>query len=293
MKKYVNYKKHFNMPAAIAIILAALVWFSFPTSEQADGALEITFVDIGQGDSIFIKTPEGETLLIDGGEDEVFDSCLKPFLLSQKIWAADFALATHYHSDHAGGISKLLEVNGVKTLVIPDYQPENKTKTRLLSLAEESNSNVLEVSEGDTLPLNCPDLRISVLHPPKGGFSDNENDNSLVLKLEYFDTTILLTGDLEADGEASLLDAYDLESDILKVGHHGSSTSTSKEFLEAVDPTYAVIQCGKDNSYGHPHYETLTAIENDDVRIYRTDEDGHITFRLSEKGIISIKTSKN
>ena len=185
-----------------------------------------------------------------------------------------------------GGISELLETGAVNALLIPKYDDKNQNRERIVKKANKHNVEINEICTGDVLDLGDPNLKISVLHPLSGGFSkENENSNSLVLMLDYLGEKFLFTGDLEDDAERVLLKNYDLEADVLKVGHHGSSSSTSTRFLEAVDPTYAVIEAGKNNRYGHPHYEVLNALENDDVHIYRTDEDGDITFTIDGSGI--------
>ncbi|MBR5155489.1 MAG: MBL fold metallo-hydrolase [Clostridia bacterium] len=292
MKNPKNYKRSFSIFPIIIISLIMLASRAFP-KVSAD-TLQLCFVDVGQGDSVFLKTPDGETWLIDGGEYDAFDSELQPFLYSQGIHKVDYALVTHYHSDHMGGISELLESGGAENLVLPDYSPGSKAKTKLLKLAQKTGTSVLEMSEGDTLPTLDDNLKISVLHPNQGGFSsENDNNNSMVLKVEYFDTTILLTGDLEVEAEEILVKKYDLEADILKLGHHGSSTSTSDGFIEEVNPTYGIISAGQGNRYGHPHYEVLNRLDDNDVMIFRTDKDGDVTFHLSEKGIESIKTETN
>ena len=283
-------KYRFFSLCVVAIICAAFSYNSFPQSTP-DG-LNLTFVDVGQGDCIFVKAPNGKTMLVDAGESDEFHSRLRPFLISSNIDTIDVLVASHYHSDHIGAMENIFANFNVKTLIVPDYKPRSKAKVRLLKAADSAGTEVIEVSEGDFLPEISKGLSLSVLHPDKSCISDNENDNSLVLLLKYFKTTALLTGDVEAPAEKTVAEKYDIESDILKVAHHGSSTSTCKEFLSAANPTYAVIQCGKDNGYGHPHHETLSALDDDDVRVYRTDIDQNITFYLSEKGIEKIKTTK-
>ena len=288
-----NIKAKFLILIIVALILGGESLQKLTPTTAPSTETQLTFVDVGQGDSVFFKTSSGETYLIDGGEDETFKGGLHPFLISQGIDIIDCAIVTHYHSDHIGGIVKLLEEDRIERLVIPDYTPENNAKNKLIKLATKNNTQIFEVSEGDVISSTDNEFYFTVLHPETDGFDKDENNNSIVGKLDCFGTDILLTGDLEADGEAELTEKYDLEVDILKVGHHGSQTSSSPDFLAEADPTYAVIQCGEGNSYGHPHYEVLERLENDDVRIYRTDIDGNITFFLSEKGIESIKTTKN
>ncbi len=276
----------------LAIMLAPLMtkFQEESPSVPADG-LELTFVDVGQGDSAFIRTKNGETWLIDGGEDDEYRTQLLPFLNHSDVEVIDNAVVTHYHSDHAGGIVQLLKAGKIKNLYLPNYMPDNRAKIELMKNAEVWGTFVLDISAGDILDTQDPDLKLSVLHPEKGGFSaDNENSNSMVIRLDYFDTSALLTGDLEEDAEKILLNKYDLETDILKVGHHGSSTSTCNEFLTEADPTYGIISAGDGNSYGHPHHEVLSRLADNDVLTYRTDLDGDITFILTNDGIGLIKT---
>lgn len=276
--------------AALAVL--AYIMPEYETSVQATG--QVVFVDVGQGDCTFVRTPNGTTLLIDGGEYDAFEAELKPFLKSHGIEKIDFALASHYHSDHMGGIYELLEAGMADNLIIPDYEPQNSAKKKLLRVSQNTSTQILQISAGDRIDIGDEAVNISVLHPEKGGvLKDNENSNSMVLMLSYLGTDFLLTGDAEEDAEASVLKKFNIESDVLKVGHHGSSSSTSKRFIEAVDPTYAVIECGKGNSYGHPHYETLDILEDNDARVYRTDTDGDISFFIDESGIKQIKIEKN
>ncbi|MBE7032479.1 MAG: MBL fold metallo-hydrolase [Ruminococcaceae bacterium] len=292
MKRFIN----------TIVILAVCAILAYLTTENNNpdtnspataDALTVTFIDVGQGDSALIETAGGTKLLIDGGEYSAYDEQLAPFLASRRITTIDYALASHYHTDHMGGISELLETEVVSTLIIPKYDDKNQNRERLVAKAKKNSVEISEICAGDVLDLGDPNLEISVLHPLKGGFSqEDENNNSLVLMLKYFDEKFLFTGDLEDDAEQVLVKNYNLEADVLKVGHHGSSSSTSPKFLAEVDPTYAVIEAGNGNRYGHPHYEVLSALENDDVRIYRTDEDGDITFTVTSKGIESITTER-
>ncbi len=292
MKRIINTILILAVCAVLAYVTTDKKYPDTKTPASA-GALTVTFIDVGQGDSALVETADGTTLLIDGGEYVAYSAELTPFFAERNITSIDYALVSHYHTDHMGGISELLETGAVDTLLIPKYDDANQNRERIVKKADKHNIEINEICAGDTLDLGDPNLKISVLHPLSGGFSkENENNNSLVLMLDYLGEKFLFTGDLEDDAERVLVKNYDLEADVLKVGHHGSSSSTSTRFLEAVDPTYAVIEAGEDNRYGHPHYEVLSALENDDVRIYRTDEDGDITFTVTAGGIESITTER-
>lgn len=278
----------------ILAVLAALAYIMPEPETPVQASGQVVFVDVGQGDCTFVQTPNGTTLLIDGGEYDAFETELRPFLKSRGIDRVDFALASHYHSDHMGGIYELLEAGMADNLIIPEYEPQNSAKKKLLRVSQSTGTRVTQVSADDKVQIGDIGVDITVLHPEKGGFSkENENSNSMVLMLSYLGTEFLFTGDAEADAEASVLKKYNLEADVLKVGHHGSSSSTSKKFIEAVNPTYAVIECGEENSYGHPHYEILDILEGNDVRVYRTDADGDISFFIDESGIKQIKIEKS
>ncbi len=276
----------------IAIVLMALSRFTpeSPAVEVYSDGLSVIFVDVGQGDSTLIRTPDGTTLLVDGGEYEEYRQSLLPALQSQGINRLDYVLATHYHSDHMGALVPLVEDGMAENLLIPNHTPESSHKSKLERAAKKTNTAICELTRGDKIDLKDENLSIEVLNPPSGGFEDDENSSSVVLKITYFKTTLLLTGDIEKEAEVELAKKFDLECDILKVAHHGSTTSSCAQFLQEADPTHAVIQCGKDNRYGHPHYETLDSLENDDVQIWRCDTDGNIAFFINEKGIENIKT---
>ena len=243
------------------------------TFEVYNDGLSVIFLDVGQGDSTLIRTPDGTTLLVDGGEKEAYSENILPLFEKMGISQIDYVLASHYHSDHMGGLVPLIKDGLAENLLIPNHTPENTQKSQLTRAANKTATTVTELSRGDAINLNDENLFIEVLHPDSGGFENDENSSSVVLKITYFKTTLLFTGDIEEPAEIELAKKYDLECDILKVAHHGSSTSTCPKFLQEADPTHAVIQCGKDNRYGHPHYETTTALENDDVQIWRTDTD--------------------
>ncbi len=260
------------------------------TYEVYNDGLSVIFIDVDQGDSTLIRTPEGTTLLVDGGEYEAYENNLLPYFEKLGISKIDYVLASHYHSDHMGGLVPLIKDGLADNLLIPNHTPENSQKSQLVKAAKKTGTTVTELSRGDKIDLNDENLSIEVLHPAEGGFENDENSSSVVLKITYFKTTLLLTGDIEEPAEIELAKKYDLECDILKVAHHGSSTSTCPKFLQEADPTHAVIQCGKSNRYGHPHYETLDALENDDIQIWRTDTDGNIAFFIGKKGIENIKT---
>ena len=289
-------KFQFYTLTIVAVCLSVLANLTFPHKSSAlvpDKSLYVTFINVGQGDAALIRTPKDETLLIDGGEKDSFETHLLPYLKKEGIQEIDAAIVTHYHSDHAGGIYELLTHNAVESLFIPDYKDTDKTKSSLTNMAGITHTATYSISEGDIIETECDDLTIEVLNPPKGGNEGNNfhNNSSLVVKITYFGTSFLITGDIEARAEKHLIRTANLECDVLKVPHHGSSTSSTKDFLMETDPTYGIISVGSDNPYGHPHIEVLERLDDEDIRVYRTDKDGDITFEVNKKGISDIKFS--
>ncbi len=284
-------KKLFYFLWVAAAVLAGLAAKTYPEKIASEN-FAVTFVDIGQGDAAFFEAPSGNTVLVDGGEADEYEKSLLPFLSSHG-GKVDIAIVSHYHSDHEGGIYESLLDGMIEKLILPDYSDTDGTRRGLERAAKRSGCEIEYVSKGDIIKIS-EDFSLRVLHPEEGGSEGKNfhNNSSLVIMASCFDTDILLTGDIESRAESEIFAGEDIECDILKVAHHGSSSSSSKGFLTAADPTYAVISAGKGNSYGHPHYETLENLENDDIRVYRTDTDGDITFEIAKDGIKNIHTER-
>ncbi len=281
--------------AVISAIFAVKTVRNEKPESSPSGNLEAVFVDVDQGDSFFMEAPNGKTFLVDGGEFDTYESHLLPFLESRDIDKIDTAVVTHYHSDHMGGIRELVSDGMVKNLVLPDYPDTDNSRSDLEKQAERTNTAVTYVSMGDRIDSGYEELIIDVLHPEKGGLDGNNfhNNSSLVLRVVYGKTSFLITGDIETRAEKALLkNDFDIECDVLKVAHHGSSSSSSDDFIEAANPTYAIISAGRGNSYGHPHNEVMDLLQDEDIMIYRTDKDGHITFEVGPEKIEDISFSK-
>ena len=281
--------------SALIIMLMALVVLLpfeliFPTAKKSD-KLTVTFLDVGQGDCSLIRIGD-KTLLIDGGEGECAEADILPFMLDNGIEAFDSMMASHYHSDHGGGIYELLKMNRANRLIIPDVKNRGSLGSKLMKEARYGNVEVMEVTAGDGIDMGNPEIKLDVLFPDGGIYhndDENKNNDSIVLRLDYYDTAFLFTGDLESDAEAVLVNSGSLDADVLKVGHHGSVTSTSQAFLEAVSPQYAVIQAGENNEYGHPHGEVVKRLRDFGSMIYRTDKNGDIIFEVDQSGIVRIE----
>jgi len=261
--------------------------------------MEVVFLDVGQGDSIFIRTYSGKTVLIDGGgynnysgtqEDlpNTGEDIVVPFLLDQGVKKLDLVVATHGHEDHIQGLSYVLQNMGVRNFAYPDVSSTDEFN-ELLKIAEEKNVSVKACKKGDRILLDDKTV-IEVLHPEKAFYIGEStlNNGSLVLKLTYKNVSILFTGDIEKEGEEILLrDREKLLSDVLKVAHHGSDTSSTEEFLEAVNPKLAVVSVGK-NNFGHPSTEVIERLK--DCFLFRTDENGAIVIKTYGNGLKIKKT---
>lgn len=231
--------------------------------------LTVSFIDAGQGDSTLIECG-GEAMLIDASIYSERDN-ITSYIKKLGINELKYCVATHPHSDHIGSMSEIIYRFDVDTLVYPLCESDSSTMNHVLDACDEKGVTYLNPDPLDTFTLGSATL--TVLSPEAYTDYDNLNNNSLVLKLEYEDVSFLFMGDAETEVEYELLNKdFDLNVDVLKAGHHGSSTSSCAEFLNAVTPSVAVISCGKDNDYGHPHRETVSAFNRRFVETYRTDK---------------------
>jgi competence protein ComEC len=265
---------------------------------QPSQNLTMSFIDVGQGDSILVILPNAKTLLIDGGERHSSSKVLST-LQEHGLSYIDVVVATHPHADHIGGLIDV--INNVNVGQVLDSSQVHTTQTfeDLLDAIYNKQIPLRSVSEGESINLD-PTVRINVLNPPASipDGSNNEaefNDNSVALKLTYGNFSALLTGDVEERNEARLVfkNATILDADVLKAGHHGSRTSSSLAFLNAVTPEVVIISLGAGNSYGHPHQEALDRISAFGAQyLHRTDIDGTITLISNTGGNISILTEE-
>lgn len=243
-----------------------------------NGILTVHFIDVGQADCELIELPNGKTMLIDAGNNDDGDLILD-YLKELDITEIDYLIGTHPHEDHIGSLDTVIDNLKIGRLYMPSATATTKTYKDVISSAEENGIDIIETLSNTTI-YSDSDLKIATVAPTKE--YTNLNNASIVIRLTYKKASFLFTGDAEAESENNI--SADISADVLKVGHHGSSTSTSDYFLERIDPMYAVISCGKGNSYGHPHYETLEKLENNDVTVYRTDQSGTIICRTSGNG---------
>jgi competence protein ComEC len=252
-----------------------------------DGKLSVYFLDVGQGDSTLVLF-SNKSILIDAGEADMGDRVVRD-LKALGVSRIDFLVATHPHSDHVGGMQKVLAAFPVGQVLDSGLPHTSSTYEHFLETIEQKNIPYRVAEQGQTIDID-PALTIFVLSPPIERFSDDPNTNSVVLRISYGTVAFLFAGDMGGESENALVKSgYPLDAKFLKVGHHGSYSSTTSSFLERVRPETAIIMVGKDNPYGHPHQETLDLLKRYGVTVYRTDLDGTIVIR-SDGMSYSVKT---
>ena len=258
-----------------------------PVSAAVPGAeypLAVYFVSVGEGDGAVIKC--GDTVLVvDGGEREQAET-MNTFLSSLGVDTVDCYIATHPHSDHIGAAAGIFNAVRVKSAMLTSFSeintPTTDTYERLLNAIEAQGSEVILPTAGDVYDFG--ELKLTVVAPVEE--TGDYNNMSIVFKLEYGKTSFLFTGDMEKESEALVLEkGFDIGADVLKVAHHGSTSSTTPAFLEAVSPRFAVISCGKNNDYGHPHKEILSLLQDEGIEYRRTDLSGTVTVYSDGKDV--------
>ena len=250
-----------------------------PSPPPGGGELSVVFLDVGQGESILIHAPNGQVMLIDGGR--AIDLAQRVILPQIRAWGAnqvDVLVVTHPDADHISGLVGVLESFPVALVALTGDQHGTQIYERLLTNIRDKNIDALKVRTGTPIPFD-PAVKLEVLGPDDAGVNqDNTNDGSIVIKLTYGATSFLLTGDAEfAENLLILRNGTDVRSTVLKLGHHGSSTSTDENWLRAVQPQLGIISAGADNPYGHPHREVISALDKLGIPYIRTDEHGTIT----------------
>ena len=276
-----------------AVVLQQLGLFETeePVSENVSGSAEaqVYFIDVGQGDSELIRLKDsGIDILIDAGTRSTKQE-LADYLKELGVDDIDILIGTHPHEDHIGGMAKIIEEFPIGTLYLPETSEEmthtTKTYESLLDAAESKNVTVRTAAAGDVL-LEQGNTSFKVLSPSHTDY-DNLNDYSIVTRLKVGDTAFLFQGDAETPVEEEILDSgADVSCDVIKLGHHGSSTSYSRAYLEAANPSAAVISCGVGNEYGHPHRETMDLLEKLSITPYRTDTQKTLLAETDGKTIV-------
>ena len=261
----------------VLVAVALLIWQSAEGRKNTvnvpmDG-LYVHYIDVGQGDSELVCC-NGEYMLIDAGEPDASDAVLE-YLDRHGIDKLDYLVCTHGHSDHCGGLDAVVESLEVETVFTSPYADDSPSYEIFADAVYNAGLELTVPELGESYRLG--EASFSFIGPLED--YDNQNDDSLVMRLEYGDTSFLFTGDMTAKAEKDLInDGADLRCDVLKVGHHGSSGSSCYQFLYEAQPGIGVISCEKGNSYGHPHEETLSRLADADVTVCRTDLEGSIVI---------------
>lgn len=253
-------------------------------NNNVDGSLSVHFIDVGQGDCIYIN--QGEyNMLIDAGNNEDGEK-LVSYLKSLNVNGFDYVIGTHPHEDHIGGMDDIINNFEIENYYMPDKLSTTKTFEDVLDALDAKGLSYNVPKIDDEFKLG--DATFKVIY--SGDDTNDINDSSIVLKMTYGDNSFLFTGDATSNVEEIILNK-DIKSDVLKVAHHGSSYSSTTEFLDKVDPKYAIISVGTNNSYNHPASITLQKLSNRDITVYRTDLDGTIIF-TSDGTNLSVQTNK-
>jgi len=256
-----------------------------PTPTPPTEELKVHFIDVGQGDSILIDLGETEVLIDGGGKSPGVTAYLK----NHVDGAIEAMVATHPHADHIGGLIAVLDAFEVKEIWLNGDTSTSKTFQEFMARVNTEGASISEALREQSI--NAGTLTFFILHPSRP-LVDDINNNSIVLRLCFGDIDFLFTGDAEKEAEASILEAgVTVQADILKVGHHCSKTSTSAQFLDAVNPEVAVYMAGEGNRYGHPHQETVNTLNGAGVKIYGTDINGAIIV-TTDGEVFSVKTEK-
>ncbi|WP_291652331.1 ComEC/Rec2 family competence protein [Clostridium sp.] len=294
MKKHKGNKKaQFITIIVFGIIGVISLYFGKDLKDSSigipSGKLEISYLDVGQGDAAYIRVNDFD-ILIDAGPRSDADKLMKQ-LEEKNIDDFEIVIATHPHEDHIGGMVKVFEKYDVESFYMPKVTHTTKTFENMINVVSKEGLKVKVIKEGTSFDLG-DGAKIDVYSPIYESYEEF-NDYSPIMKLTFGNTSYMFTGDAEAHAEQEVVAKYpkNLDADVLKFGHHGSSTSSTKEFVEAVSPEYGVISCGVDNKYGHPHRETLQTIDTQGIKAYRTDKQGQITI-TSDGSTISVRTEK-
>lgn len=265
-----------------AIGICINLWQEYnPLKEQADWSderevdsskMNVHFLDVGQADCILIES-EDQYMLVDAGNNEDEELVLS-YLNDLGIKRLEYVIGTHPHEDHIGSLDAVIRNFEIGKVILPEKEHTTKTFENVLDAIEEKNLKITKPKIGETYELGGASF---IIVAPNDDYKDELNNWSVGIKLTHKDTSFVMCGDAEKEAEEDILaNGIDIQGDVLKLGHHGSSTSSIKEFIDAVDPSYLVITCENGNSYGHPHKETMQWIKEREIPFFRTDEQGTI-----------------
>ena len=246
--------------------------------------LRTEFIDIGQGDCEFIQLPNGQNMLIDAGDVGKFDK-INEVLKTYNTDKIDYLIATHPHADHIGSMNYVVDNYDIGKIYMPSATANTKTFEIVLNSIK-NRGYMIDTAKAGMVIYEDDSCRVEFVAPNSDSYKDL-NNYSVVVKITYKDTAYLFEGDAEQLSESEILShGYNVKANLIKIGHHGSYTSSSKEYLSAVSPQYAIISCGKDNRYGHPHDVTLQTLAELNIPVYRTDEMGTIVATSNGDNVV-------
>ncbi|ENY8961045.1 TPA: MBL fold metallo-hydrolase [Clostridioides difficile] len=257
------------------IFLSILIIISLLIGCDKKSLLSIHIIDVGQGDSILVQTPTNKNILIDGG-DEDSENIIISYLRQKRIKTIDIIIATHPDSDHIGSLDNIIKKFNVNSIYMPEQSTDSEAYQNLINSCTDKNLSIQHLYKNDVLNIDN-NINIYVLSPSY--IQEESNLNSIVFKLTFNDNSFLFMGDAEEENEKEILHSFKLNNiNFIKIGHHGSNSSSSLEFIKKISPDIAAISCGYKNQYGHPHREVINNLKQNHVSIYRTDRIGDIVF---------------
>lgn len=280
-----SFFKNFIIVVLSAILITLIIQTNEKTYDNLD-KLEINYIDVGQGNAVLVKSA-GKTLLIDGG-NRSNSRYYYNFIKNQKIKKVDYMIASHYDEDHIAGLIAILSNYKVSNVFCPDYTKDTKIYKSFKESLIKSKAKIIHPNIGDEFSLG--EAKVKIIWPKEYKIGV-DNDNSIVVKITYGKMSFLFPADASKNVEDELIySGYNLRSDVLMLGHHGSKYSTSKQFLEEVNPSLAIISVGKNNRYKHPSNQVIKLIKEKNIKILRTDKDGDIKIKCDGD---SLKISTN
>ena len=287
-----NLKNFFINNRNKVLIFISIVSLISITSIKIPKELKINFIDVGQGDSCLITTPQNKKVIVDSGGSESYDvgkNVLLPYLLDKRITKIDYIMISHFDTDHCKGFEYVLENIKVKNVIISKQSETSESFKQIMKIIRKKRINLIIVQKETKIKIDNF-TTVDILSPQSENIADNMNDNSIVAKFEAYNFSILFTGDASEKIEKELIkEKINLKSDILKVSHHGSKTGTSEEFLKSVKPKIALIGVGENNKFGHPTKDVIKRLTENKIKIYRTDTDGEIRIKIKKSKNIKIK----
>lgn len=287
-----------KLKSLVSLICTALLTVVYLINSYMNyNTAQVSFINVGQGDCALVKAPGNCDVLIDAGGNATSKTTgeyvIYPYLIKNGVYDIEYIVLSHLHADHVSGLYDLMDLMDIKNIVISRAETDTEDAQKILSKAYELGIPITYIEHGDVIFLN-ENIKITAIAPDKKQLeiSDDDNDKSLVVRLDYGENSFLFTGDITSETEKYILHYYPdmVQADVLKVAHHGSEESTCEEFINAVNPEYAYIPVGKNNSFGHPSGDVLERLC--DVEVYRADRNRDVTFYFDDENIKGIKYSK-